>query len=156
MLHGMGRLSSGARPVAPPVEVTGTVRRGEGRGRALGFPTANLDPPPELALADGVYAARVGLGAEPPLRPALVHLGVRPTFGTGPRRLEAHLLDFEDRLEGAPIRVLLVARLCGERRWGSAAELARHIGACREAVREILGAGPGRTRTSPALDQRET
>ncbi len=147
------RLARQARALEPAVEVSGIVRRGEGRGRAIGFPTANLETPADLSLENGVYAAKVGLGAEPPSRRALVHLGVRPTFGPGPRRLEAHLIDFAGALEGARLRVLVVARLCDERRWGSAGALARHIAECRDAVRQLLGGGDSRTRPGTASDQ---
>ena len=81
----------------PPAASSGTlpdqgpVLRGAGRGRTLGFPTANLRPDRPLILAAGVYAAgRAGTAA----REAVVNVGYRPTFGEDQYWVEAYLFDF--------------------------------------------------------------
>ena len=83
---GAGRLAEAARLLGRPYAVTGTVVRGDGRGRTLGFPTANFAFDEPVALPpDGIYAVRVswGGGPTPPARRAdgVASLGVRPTFG---------------------------------------------------------------------------
>jgi len=102
-----------------PHEVEGTVVHGHHRGRTLGFPTANLDPDPVLAPADGVYAvlARVlGDAGATTCMLGVANLGTRPTFAAG-RSLEVHLLDFDGDLYGRRLRVGFVARLRGEQKF---------------------------------------
>lgn len=82
-----------------PYAVSGRVRRGDARGRELGFPTANLVPSRSLALADGVYAVRVGGHA------GAAHWGTRAWMGGTERRLEVHLLDYSGDLYGQRLTV---------------------------------------------------
>jgi riboflavin kinase/FMN adenylyltransferase len=113
--------------------LTGQVSKGEARGRSLGFPTANLIPDREQALpADGVYAAHAFLSAgsigvhkadSDTLYQAVINIGLRPTFGSGQRLIEAHLLDFTGELYGQELRIELLERLRGEERFSSAEEL---------------------------------
>jgi riboflavin kinase/FMN adenylyltransferase len=120
-------------------EVRGRVEHGDGRGRTLGFPTANVAVPAELALPpSGVYAVRAGVvGA--PLGPAVANLGTRPTFGPGRLALEVHLLDPPGDLYGATLRVAFVARLRDEARFDSLSALAAQIAADVAAARLALG-----------------
>ena len=96
-----------------PFRVDGTVVRGDGRGRSLGIPTANLRPENEMLPGSGVYACRCGSGGTA----AVVNIGRRPTFGGGATVLEAHLLDFEGDLYGTRLRVEFIAQLREERRF---------------------------------------
>lgn len=108
-----------------PPEVEGSVTAGAGRGRALGFPTANLAVPLNLCLpADGVYAASaVGkVRAE-----AVVNIGRRPTFGGGERTVEAHLLDIDVDLYGSELRLAFLARLRGEESFPSVDALVAQV-----------------------------
>src|SRR5262249_21373081 len=124
-LVGNGQLSTVRRLLGRPYAVTGTVVKGDGRGRDLGFPTANLAFGKPVALPpNGIYAVRVGWGGRDPLRPdrradAVASLGVRPTFGGGERLLEVHLFDFDGDLYGQQLRVEFVRRQRGERKFGS-------------------------------------
>lgn len=103
-----------------PYGISGAVVPGAGRGRGLGFPTANLVPEADLLLREGVYAADAlpdaapGRDTGPPAapgddasadrwRPALVHFGPRPTFADG-ASLEAHLLDFTGEISSLRLR----------------------------------------------------
>ncbi len=109
-----------------PYSVTGTIVRGEQRGRALGFPTINVAPPPDKLLPhDGIYATWVVLG-DARYR-AASSLGVRPTFGGGPRKLESYILDFSDEVYGQQATVTFVGRLRDEVRFDSADDLAKQI-----------------------------
>lgn len=121
-----------------PFRFTGIVRTGDRRGRQLGFPTANLPVPPELACpADGVYAGWVtrldGLDAHgvplaasatPERWPAAISVGTNPTFEGVDRRVESYVLDRTDlELYGAPIAVDFAMRIRGMVRFGSIDEL---------------------------------
>lgn len=125
------------------VEVRGEVVTGAGRGRGLGTPTANLAVDPERLLpGDGVYAAlvRVAAPGQPldeaePDRPAVVNIGVAPTFGGESRRIEVHVLDVERDLVGSMLAVRLIERLRGEERFPSPealrAQIARDVARAR-------------------------
>jgi len=95
----------------------GRVVSGAGRGRQLGFPTANLATAKELLPQDGVYAVRVRYGRK--IFDAVVNLGSRPTFAGNQRTLEIHLLDFSGNLYGARLRLYFIERLRAERHFTS-------------------------------------
>lgn len=114
--------------------VRGRVERGNRIGRTLGFPTANIavcgDSP-----QDGVYVAEAKV--EGKLFRAVADLGYRPSVdeGTECRRLEVHLLDFEDDIYGSEIEVRLLHRLRPELRFDSMEELREQIEADTAAAR---------------------
>jgi riboflavin kinase/FMN adenylyltransferase len=95
--------------------VEGPVVAGDGRGRTLGIPTANVAPRNETLPAVGVYAAWAWPEGRSPGLAAVVNVGRRPTFGGGAVSVEAHLLDFAGDLYGAALAVAFEARLRGER-----------------------------------------
>jgi riboflavin kinase / FMN adenylyltransferase len=106
--------------------VEGTVVSGAGRGKGLGFPTANLLTPSGIQLPGrGVYAGRALL--DEGSWPAAVNVGINPTFGGEPLHVEAHLLDFDGDLLGRVLAVEFWQRLRDEQRFDSAEELARQI-----------------------------
>jgi riboflavin kinase/FMN adenylyltransferase len=102
-----------------PFLLEGTVVEGDGRGRELGFPTANIVPADDLVCpGHGVYAAFADG------KPAAVNVGVRPTFETGRGVLvESHLIDWEGDLYSRTLRVAFIARLRGERRFPTVEDL---------------------------------
>jgi riboflavin kinase/FMN adenylyltransferase len=114
-----GEVDIAARFLGAPFQLRGEVVHGEGRGRELGFPTANLVPDESLLCpGHGVYVARSGEAC------AAVNVGVRPTFGMGLSLLvEAYLLDTTADLYGTELRLEFLARLRGERRFDSAEQL---------------------------------
>lgn len=90
--------------------VSGVVVPGDGRGRVLGFPTANLRCVPHEVPADGIYAALVRVDEDPRGWPASVSVGSNPTFaGARDRRVEVHLHDVDLDLYGRRLDVELVA-----------------------------------------------
>jgi riboflavin kinase / FMN adenylyltransferase len=105
--------------------VEGVVVRGHMRGRALGFPTANLEIPPHMAIpADGVYAgALISLdldGTEVTRWPAAISVGTNPTFGGSDRTVEAYALDRDDLdLYGTHAAIEFTARLRGNDKFDS-------------------------------------
>ncbi len=114
-----------------PHVVEGTVGPGDQRGRALGFPTANVGAVEGLVPRSGVYAVRATAAGE--TYPAVANLGVRPTFGGASPAFEVHLLDFTGDLYDQPLQVSFVARLRDERRFDSVEAL---VAAIREDAAE--------------------
>lgn len=131
-----GEVGRAARLLGRPYTLSGTVVEGAGRGRTLGFPTANLRVDRSTLVAPGVYACRATVRDGE--HPAVVNVGVRPTFGGEDLAVEAHLLDFKDNLYGARLRLAFVARLREERRFPSIDALATQIRADAEAARRRL------------------
>lgn len=98
------QLDEAAVLLGRPYRVSGRVRRGEARGREIGFPTANLVPTKRLALADGVYAVEVKRASGERYAGA-AHWGRRAWLGGGEHRLEVHILDFAGDLYGQLLHV---------------------------------------------------
>jgi riboflavin kinase/FMN adenylyltransferase len=118
--------------------VDGRVVQGDGRGRTLGIPTANLELVNEQLPKPGVYACWCRVGTDGGLLRSVVNIGTRPTFGGGQSLLESHLLDFDADLYGRSLRIEFAARLRDERRFPDAAALITQIGADKEAARRHL------------------
>jgi riboflavin kinase/FMN adenylyltransferase len=121
LVHG-GEPERAATLLGRPPEVEGIVVRGDGRGRELGFPTANLDVPDGLLVPpDGVYA---GWTRD---RRAAISIGTNPHFDGVERRVEAHLLDFDGDLYGDRLLVELWSGIREQRRFDSLEELVAAI-----------------------------
>jgi len=131
-----GDVGRAARYLGRPYSIGGTVVRGAGRGRTLGFPTANLEPERPLLVPTGVYACQAEFNDQ--LRPAVVNVGVRPTFGENDLAIEAYLLDLSVDLYGVGLRLHFVERLRGEQRFQSVDELRAQIGRDVDAARHSL------------------
>ena len=106
--------------------VDATVVRGDGRGRTIGIPTANLECENEIVPARGVYAGRLRT-ADGGWHRAVVNRGRRPTFGGGAETVEAHLLEFEGDLYGSRVRLAFVHRLREERRFAGPEALSAQV-----------------------------
>jgi riboflavin kinase/FMN adenylyltransferase len=102
------------------------VVRGQGLGRELGFPTANLEiSSGRLIPANGVYACLAQLENDP--WPSVVNVGVRPTVGATRLTVEAHLMGFERDLYGSKIGLDFVTRLRDEQTFANLDELVEQI-----------------------------
>lgn len=131
-LLGEGRLRAANRALGRPYALRARVGSGLGRGRELGFPTANLGgfPPDKLLPREGIYAVRASLRTGP--REGLVHLGPRPTFPDAPPSVELHLLDFEGDLYDEGVKVEFLHRLRDIRAFPSADALVAEMERDRE------------------------
>ena len=110
------RFAEAARLLGRSYAVTGEVIHGDGRGRLLGFPTANLANVEQLLPPRGVYAARVRIGESTDTHPAGFNLGRHPTFtSNGTDSLEVHLLDFHGDLYGQTLEISDLAFLRDEK-----------------------------------------
>ena len=114
---------------------TASVTRGAGRGRELGFPTANVCTENELVPPSGVYATLVTIDGV--VHPSITNIGFRPTFGDVDRQvIETHLFDVDRDLYDAPLRLSFVQRLRDERAFPDVDALRAQIDAdCRVAQR---------------------
>jgi riboflavin kinase / FMN adenylyltransferase len=139
-----GDVVAAARDLGRPHRVEGVVVRGHQRGRALGFPTANLEMLPHTAIpADGVYSGwLVGLdadGVEQERWPAAISVGTNPQFDGRERTVEAYALDRDDLdLYGTHMAVDFVTRIRGQARFGSVDELIEQMHRDVDAARDIL------------------
>lgn len=140
---GAGRLAEARHLLGRSPAVTGRVVKGAGRGRDLGFPTANLAFDELVALPpDGIYAVRVAwrpsTGEAWRSGAGVASLGVRPTFGPGERVLEVYIFGVEEPLYGTTIRVSFERRQRGERRFATASALVRQMALDVARARRIL------------------
>jgi riboflavin kinase/FMN adenylyltransferase len=160
-----GRVQAAAALLGRPYDLDGKVVRGEGRGRKLGFPTANIDTGAELLPSVGVYAVRARIQEQGPTEARLgedsfdfhpprfgapiagaANLGLNPTFrpdahaggGRDLLVLEVHLLDTDQDLYGATLRVEFHHRLRDERRFPSVDALREEIGKDIAEARRLL------------------
>ena len=108
------------------VHFTGRVTRGQGRGRTLGFPTANLLPHGDKPLPQGVFVAEVQYLGSGVLQ-AVAHIGPRPTFAEAALVIELHILDFAGDLYGQTLQVALVKKLRDQRAFACPDELVGQI-----------------------------
>lgn len=113
--------------------IDGTVVRADGRGRELGYPTANLETANELLPAYGVYASLAIIDGR--AHPSATNVGVRPTIGDGRVTVETHLLDGGQELYGRSLRLAFVKYLREERKFDNVAALTEQIAEdCRQAT----------------------
>jgi riboflavin kinase/FMN adenylyltransferase len=133
-----GNVERAAAWLGRPFRLSGVVVKGDGRGRKIGVPTANLDVWREHAVpANGVYASRAWVGN---LRfKAAVNVGVRPTVtDQSIRTVEAHILDFDRDIYGMNVALDFVARLRGEQKFPSLDALVAQIRSDVEETRRRL------------------
>ncbi|MGV8907931.1 MAG: bifunctional riboflavin kinase/FAD synthetase [Propionicimonas sp.] len=149
-----GDVAHAAEHLGRPFCFRGVVSYGDRRGRTLGYPTANLPVPGNLACpADGVYAGwvtrRDGLdahgealraGSEPERWPAAISVGTNPTFDGESRRVESYVLDRDDlELYDAPIAVEFIARIRGQVKFTDIDELIAKMAEDVARCHELLG-----------------
>jgi riboflavin kinase/FMN adenylyltransferase len=142
-----------ARLLGRPFEIEGHVRRGDARGRLLGFPTANIWLGDYVRPAFGVYAVRARFieGGAAVARDGVANLGLRPTFGGVEPRLEVHLFDHAGDLYGKRLCVELIDFLRPERKFDGLDALKAQIAADAAAARRILAAPAAPRRARPVL-----
>ncbi len=134
-----GQVRSASRLLTRPYRIRGQVIRGAGRGRHLGFPTANLDGITTLIPAEGIYAGRVTIGDR--LLPAAISLGPNPTFDDGQPKVEVHVLDFDGWLYDRDLEVDFLDRLRDVRRYESVDELLVQMHRDVAATRQLAAMG---------------
>lgn len=141
-LIGEGQLLAANRLLGAPYRLKGKVAAGDGRGRQLGFPTANLVSVPVLVPAEGVYAGRARWEGGV-WYPAAVHVGSNPTFGQLEAKLEVHLIGVDRDLYGSSLEVELLEPVRGVERFEGPDQLCRQLRRDIEQVERVTAAlGP--------------
>lgn len=133
-----GDLARAAQLLGRWYSIRGEVVRGAGRGRTLGFPTANVKTERPLGLSAGVYVCEVGVGSN--RYQSVVNVGVRPTFGETELAVEAHLLDFSGDLYRVRLTLTFLRRLRDERKFPSIDALRHQIELDIASARKDTGA----------------
>jgi riboflavin kinase/FMN adenylyltransferase len=129
---GDGDVETALAMLGRPFAVAGEVVAGQGRGRALQFPTANLESENDLLPRRGVYVTEtLALATR---HASVTNVGIRPTFNGDSMTVETHLLDFDDDLYGQRVEVRFMARLRDEQRFSSPAQLSDQIARDRAAA----------------------
>ena len=116
--------------------MSGIIVEGEGRGRLLGFPTANIEPGDQLCPPNGVYAIRVKL--ENQLFDGVLNIGVRPTFNGTKLQVESHLFDFNKSIYGETIEIFFIEKIRNERTFSNKQALVQQIHRDIAVATEIL------------------
>lgn len=118
----------------------GVVIHGDGRGRQLGFPTANIQLVGDEKPANGIYSAWARINSDPAWHRAVAHIGPRPTIVNASATVELHLLDFPDRdLYGQQIHFQLKKRLRDVQKFDSLEALVTAIAEdCRHARQFLI------------------
>ncbi len=118
--------------------LSGRVVPGHGRGRDMGFPTANIEPQTEAVPLDGIYATILEVGDR--RWQSATSIGINPTFGAGPRTIESYVFDFDGDLYGRAVKLYFVERIREEKTFPTPDSLAQQIEQDVANVREILRA----------------
>jgi riboflavin kinase/FMN adenylyltransferase len=139
----LGKLDGVRRLLGRDLDIDGTVVAGDRRGRAIGFPTANLAVAEDLLVPQpGVYAVRATLLATGERFGGVANLGTRPTFGDGGAlSLEVHVFDLDRDLYGQRLRVAFVERIRGERKFAGIDALVAQIRDDAARARSMLEQG---------------
>ncbi|MFI1917160.1 bifunctional riboflavin kinase/FAD synthetase [Nocardia sp. NPDC020380] len=136
-----GDVAAAAEALGRPHRIEGVVVHGDGRGKGLGFPTANVAPTMYAAIpADGVYAGWFTDLDDPAAEPrmAAISVGTNPTFDGRNRTVEPHILDFDGDLYDHHVAVDFVEQLRGMRRFDSIEDLVEAIGRDVDQARKVL------------------
>jgi riboflavin kinase/FMN adenylyltransferase len=133
-----GDLEQAKRMLGRPYSVCGRVVCGDGRGRQLGFPTANIQLFRKKSPIRGVFAiTAVGILEQPVS--GVANVGIRPTVGGDQRvLLEVHLFDFDDDLYGKQVEIIFQQRIREERKFASFEQLTEQIGKDAQQARQLL------------------
>ena len=134
-----GSVADAAKKLGRNFAIIGTVVKGDRRGRTLGFPTANIEVRPHMAIpGNGIYATRAFVNGEGYL--AATSIGTRPTFDGRGRTIEAYLLGFDSNLYNMELRLEFVQRLRDELKFDSVDALLEQMELDVEQTRTLLQA----------------
>jgi riboflavin kinase/FMN adenylyltransferase len=131
-----GEVEHAARLLGRTYAITGIVVKGDGRGKGLGFPTANIAPKHAIIPADGVYAVR--LLVRDKFYDGIANIGMRPTFDKHDRAIEVHVFDFNEDIYGEDISLYFIGKIREEKKFGSPEELIGQIRTDVETARAML------------------
>lgn len=135
-----GRVERAGAFLGRPYSIEGDVVAGEGRGRELGFPTANISTPNEV-VPPGVFVTAIEIAGRG--HPSMTNAGTRPTFGAaGAMTIETHIFGLRRTLYGESVRLRFLKRIRGERAFANPSELKARIGEDAAAARRFFAGRP--------------
>lgn len=120
-----GDLRCGSQLLGRPYSLLGNVVHGDGRGKEIGFPTANIETQNQTCPPNGVYAIRAKLGEK--WLDGVLNIGVRPTFNGTNVQVESHFFDFDEMIYGKSVEVFLVEKIRSERKFPNLEMLVQQI-----------------------------
>jgi riboflavin kinase / FMN adenylyltransferase len=136
-----GEVEHAAKLLGREYALSGIVVKGDGRGRGLGFPTANIAPRHAIVPSNGVYAVR--LFVRDKFYDGIVNIGMRPTFARNSLAIEVHIFDFDEDLYGEEVTLYFIRKIREEKKFQNAEALIRQIRIDAGTAREILSGRPG-------------
>lgn len=131
-----GEVKIATRLLGRPYRTIGRVGVGAKRGRTIGFPTANLEQVQTVVPVGGVYAVKVQVADREFMGAA--NIGANPTFGESSRKIEVHLIDFDENLYGRELAIDFIARLRDTKKFVSADALTEQLRSDVAAARKEL------------------
>jgi riboflavin kinase/FMN adenylyltransferase len=140
-LVSVGSVSEARRLLGRPYALQGLVIRGDGRGKKIGVPTANIDYPHEkIVPALGIYAGWAYVADK--RHKAAISIGINPTFTPDKNvpSVEAYILDFDEDIYGEQLKIEFIARLRDELKFDSVETLVKQIWQDVEETRKLLNA----------------
>ncbi len=135
-----GDLEQSSRLLGRPYSLIGTVVHGDGRGREIGFPTANIETQNQVYPPNGVYAIRAKL--EERWLDGVLNIGIRPTFSGVNTQVEGHFFNFDETIYGKPVEIFFVEKIRNERKFPNPEFLIQQIQRDIAAATEILASAP--------------
>ena len=121
-----GRMQEVIKMTGRPFSLQGKVTAGAGRGAGLGFPTANIEIDPKHILPpDGVYATRAYVDGK--AYQSVTNFGKNPTFGANRRTVETYIMDYKGNLYGRELKIDIVEKLRGEKKFAGVEELKKQM-----------------------------
>lgn len=135
-----GKVAQAAELLGRPYALVGKVVQGYREGRQLGFPTANIDlgSSHQVVPANGVYAIQARVSPSVALRPGMMNIGTRPTFGGTERSIEAFIFQFKRNLYGQEVTVTFHERLRSERKFDSVEQLVEQLHEDQRQVEQLF------------------
>ena len=131
-----GEVEQANRFLGRGYSIFGIVKKGDGRGNDLGYPTANIYPKNEIMLKNGVYAAYVYLDGKK--YKSAVNVGLNPTFKGKEKHIEAFLIDFDEDIYGKKIEIEFVQFVRSEKRFKKIEDLVSQIGSDVKQIKAVL------------------
>jgi riboflavin kinase / FMN adenylyltransferase len=131
-----GEVEDAAKFLGRPYALCGIVVKGDGRGRGLGFPTANIASRHAIIPSNGVYAVK--LFVRDRHYNGVVNIGMRPTFDARTLAIEVHIFDFDEDVYGEEVSIYFIGRIRGEKKFAGAPELISQIKDDITTAKELL------------------
>ena len=131
-----GEVEHATKLLGRPYALFGIVVKGDGRGRGLGFPTANIVSRHSIIPSNGVYAVK--LFVRDKYYNGIVNIGIRPTFDTKSMAIEVHIFDFDEDIYGEELTIYFASKIREERKFGSAEALVNQINTDINTAKDLL------------------